>query len=215
MEDLVDKGLVHHLGVSNFNSTQLSELVAGARAVKPVMLQIETHPLLNNASLIEHARARGLAVTAYSPLGSPDRPWASLERQAAADDDTNGAAPTSTDLLGDTTVGAIAAARSSFCAGASDAVTPAQVLVRYAVQRGLAVVPKSVTPGRIRENLDVHGFALTDDEMARLDGMDRGWRACVPLAPDGSGPRDAAHTFFPFATKWYYEASPAAPAWEV
>ncbi len=76
-------------------------------------------------------------------------------------------------------------------------MTPAQVLVRFAAQRGLAVIPKSVTPERIVQNFDVESFSLTEDEMLRLEALDVGARVCVPLAADGS-PRDAEHVFYPF-----------------
>lgn len=71
MEKLVDAGLVRSLGVSNFNSAQLQQLWDNCR-VKPSVLQIELHPYNKNQQLVDFAKGLGLAVTAYSPLGSPD-----------------------------------------------------------------------------------------------------------------------------------------------
>ncbi|WP_430332120.1 aldo/keto reductase [Rhodococcus sp. ACT016] len=70
-------------------------------------------------------------------------------------------------VLGDEAIGAIAAAHG---------VTPAQVVLRWHIQTGNIVIPKSVTPGRIRANLDVFGFELTDADMSTLTGLDRGLR---------------------------------------
>ena len=72
---MYDLCLVKAIGFSNFNSRQIDEIMAVAR-IPPAMLQIESHPYLTQTKLIAHARKYGLVVTAYSPLGSPDRPWA-------------------------------------------------------------------------------------------------------------------------------------------
>ncbi|KAG2461582.1 AK1A1 dehydrogenase, partial [Polypterus senegalus] len=74
MEKLVEKGLVRDIGLSNFNSRQIDDIISIAK-VKPAVLQVECHPYLAQNELLEHCRDRQLIMTAYSPLGSPDRAW--------------------------------------------------------------------------------------------------------------------------------------------
>uniref|UniRef100_A0AAQ4NP39 alcohol dehydrogenase (NADP(+)) n=1 Tax=Gasterosteus aculeatus aculeatus TaxID=481459 RepID=A0AAQ4NP39_GASAC len=74
MEKLVEKGLVRSIGLSNFNSRQIDDVLSVA-SIKPTVLQVESHPYLAQAELLAHCRDRGLVMTAYSPLGSSDRAW--------------------------------------------------------------------------------------------------------------------------------------------
>ena len=150
MESLVKAGLTRHIGVSNFSIAKLRSLLATAE-IRPVMNQVELHPYLQQNHLLEFAKAQNVFLTAYSPLGSSDRP-ASLK---AADEPV---------LLEDPTITEIAAKHQA---------TPAQVLIRWAMQRGTAVIPKSVNPARIEQNFAAAQLTLTDADMAAIAALDR------------------------------------------
>lgn len=150
MEALVDQGLCRHIGVSNFSQTKLQSLLASAR-LKPEMNQIELHPYLQQWDVLKFCQQNEIHVTAYSPLGSPDRP-ASLKGENEPI------------LLEEPIIQAIAQRRG---------VTPAQVLISWAIHRGTAVIPKSVNPSRIEQNLASVEVSLTEDEMQEIAKLDR------------------------------------------
>lgn len=170
MEKLVKLGLVRSIGVSNFNTVQIADILAKC-SIKPVTNQVECHPYLNVAKLKEFCEARDIPLTAYSPLGCPDRPWAK---------------PDDVQLLEDPKLKTI---------GAKYNKSPAQVLLRWSLQRGVIVIPKSVTPSRIEENAAVFDFALTEEEMATINSFD-----CNGRIIDW-GPSCAAHQDYPFNEK--------------
>ena len=153
MEELVDDGLVHHIGVSNFNIPKLGTVLREAR-IQPEMNQIELHPYLQQNDVLEFARENGVHLTAYSPLGSKDRPDG-----MKADDEPI--------LLEDPAIAGIAERHDC---------TPAQVLISWAIRRDTAVIPKSVTPSRIRENLASVDVELTAEDLGKISQLDRSRR---------------------------------------
>jgi len=153
MEGLVDKGLCRHIGVSNFSVNKLKVLLNGAR-LKPEMNQIELHPYLQQPAMLEFCNKNGVHITAYSPLGSPDRP-AGLK------------AENEPVLLEDPTIEMIAERRG---------VTQAQVLISWAIHRGTAVIPKSVNPARMKQHLAAVEVSLTQDDMKEIAKLDRNRR---------------------------------------
>nr|XP_033792267.1 aldo-keto reductase family 1 member A1-A-like isoform X1 [Geotrypetes seraphini]XP_033792276.1 aldo-keto reductase family 1 member A1-A-like isoform X1 [Geotrypetes seraphini] len=175
MEQLVDKGLVRAIGLSNFNARQVDEILATATH-KPAVNQVECHPYLTQDELLQHCHQQGIAVTAYSPLGSADRPWAK---------------PREPKLLEDPRILALAQKYGK---------TPAQVILRWQLQRGVTCIPKSSTASRIKENLEVFEFSLSDEDMKTIASFNRGQRLIVPLMEkDGKQVwRDAGHPHFPF-----------------
>jgi len=170
LENLVDLGLVKHIGFSNFNSQQIQRIIDNAR-IKPAVLQVEMHPYLNQEKLVNFARERGLAVIAYAPLGSPDRPWAV------------GGDPS---LLDDPLIKKIAEKYNK---------TAAQILIRFPIERGISVIPKSVTPSRIIENRNVFDFKISDEDLATLMSLNRNFRYCLLL-------RDKDHSHWPFGIEF-------------
>ncbi|XP_043939059.1 aldo-keto reductase family 1 member B1-like [Protopterus annectens] len=168
MEKLVDEGLVKAIGVSNFSVAQLERLLSACR-IKPAVHQVELHPYLTQPRLVQYCKFKGIVLTAYSPLGSPERPF-------RRDDEPV--------LLDDHVVNEI---------GKNYGKTSAQVLLRYHVQRGVAAVPKSVTPSQIKENIQIFDFSLSEDDMITLEGLNRNWRI-AKWEFDGL----PNHKFYPF-----------------
>uniref|UniRef100_A0A182JHF8 NADP-dependent oxidoreductase domain-containing protein n=1 Tax=Anopheles atroparvus TaxID=41427 RepID=A0A182JHF8_ANOAO len=153
MERLVEAGLVRNIGLSNFNSRQVQRVLDVA-IISPATNQIECHPYLHQAELTEFCHGKRIIVTAYSPLGSPARPSAKQ---------------TDPILMEDPVVQNLAL---------KHAKSAAQVLIRYQIQLGHVVIPKSVNRGRIVSNADVFEFSLDADDMQQLAGLERGGRTC-------------------------------------
>jgi len=150
MEALVDKGLCKHIGVSNFSVAKLRALLKTAR-VKPEMNQIELHPYLQQPSMLEFCKSNAIHLTAFAPLGSADRP----ARLKVEDEPI---------LLEEPAIIKIAESRDA---------TPAQLLISWAIHRQTAVIPKSINPERIKQNLNAADLSLSQEDMQEMAGFDR------------------------------------------
>jgi len=157
MEKLVDIGLVRSIGVSNFNSEQLTRILDNCR-IKPVTNQVECSPSLNQKKLIDFCKARDITITAYSPLSRPHRYEAdkTLPKPALLD-------PKVEEI------------------GKKYSKTPAQIVLRYLVQRGAIPIPKSSNEGRIKQNIDIFDFELSPEDLGIMDSFNTGERT-VPFS---------------------------------
>jgi D-xylose reductase len=155
MEDLVHKGLAKSIGISNFQGSLILDLLRYAK-IRPATLQIEHHPYLVQPTLLTLAESEGIAVTAYSSFGPQS--FIELEFQNAKDTPVLFEHPTITKIA------------------EKYKKTPAQVLLRWATQRGLAVIPKSNNQDRLKQNLEVTNFDLDKSELDAISGLDRNLR---------------------------------------
>ncbi len=137
MERALEGGYARSIGVSNFGVSELDEVLSVAET-PPVVNQVQFSPFKHRRSLLEACEERGVALEAYSPLGTGRH-------------------------LSDERVRQIANRAGR---------TPAQVLLRWAVQRDLVVVAKSTHRERIEENAQIFDFTLPDEDMAALDALD-------------------------------------------
>lgn len=151
LEACKDAGLVKSLGVSNFNRRQL-ELLLRKPGLKhrPVSNQVECHPYFTQPKLLEYCRQNNIVIVGYSPLGtSRDASWVNLK---------------SPPLLEDEVLVSIAKKYRK---------NSAQVALRFNVQRGVVVIPKSFSAHRIKDNFQIFDFSLTEDEMKAIEGLNK------------------------------------------
>src|SRR5438128_7775742 len=159
LETLLADGRVRAIGVSNFMVEHLTMLL-DRRKVVPAVNQIEVHPYFAQREVQEFAGAHGILTQAWSPIGG-----ITIYR-----DTSHGS------TLDDPVIGGIARAHGK---------STAQVMLRWGLQQGPSVIPKSTKPGRIAENIDVFDFELAAQETTPIDGLDTGRR---------DGPEPAAVT---------------------
>ena len=155
MEMLVETGLVRAIGVSNFTEDMLTSLLERV-AIVPAMNQVEMHPYLPQESLRAFCHEKNIHITAYSPLGRPG--------QSNEDDPFP-------QLIAHPTVLTIADTHGK---------TPAQVLLRFGIDRGIVVIPKSTIPSRIAENINAISFTLSSGEIVQLLGLEIPYRYVEP-----------------------------------
>lgn len=146
LERAVDDGLVRSIGVSNFNKEQ-TERILNASRIRPAVSQVELHPYLSQQKLVNYLQSEGIVVTGYSPLGSPDRPT-----KKSSDPP----------LLEHAVLQELAEKYKK---------STAQILIRYQLDRGLVVIPKSVTKSRIVSNFNVFDFELNAEDLEKINGF--------------------------------------------
>ncbi|XP_015586347.1 alcohol dehydrogenase [NADP(+)] [Cephus cinctus] len=174
MEKQVADKRTKAIGLSNFNIQQINKILAAAKL--PVSnLQIELHVYFQQKELVEFCKSKGITVTAYSPLGS--RGLVKLL----------GKTDTMPDLLKNPTVVKIAQKIGK---------SPGQVLLRYIIQKGIAAIPKSTNPQRIKENIDLFDWELQSSDMDDLNALDKGSSARICDFSFFKGIRN--HPEFPF-----------------
>jgi len=150
LEALLAGGKVRAIGVSNFIVEHLTTLLDHATVV-PAVNQIECHPYFQQRDVQDFGAEHAILTQAWSPIGG-----ITFYR-----DTGHGS------TLDDPVIGDIARTHEK---------TSAQVMLRWGLQHGRSVIPKSTKPGRIAENINVFDFELSTDEMAAIDALDTGRR---------------------------------------
>lgn len=157
LEEQVDLGRVKSIGVSNFNEEQVGRIISNSR-IKPASNEIELHVYLQQPQLVKYCQDNGIVVVSYFSLGNLG--YVQLEEKRGKKT-TLGFGK----VLTDPTVLQIADKHKR---------SPAQILLKFLVQKNIAVIPKSVTPGRIKENISLFDFILDKDDIKALEGLDKG-----------------------------------------
>ncbi len=135
MEELYRDGLAHHIGLSNVGCVKVVDVIKYA-TVKPAVLQVEMHPFLTQERLLRFVQSLGIQVMAYSNFGSLSYVQLGM------------ATPEDSPLL----------CEAILAPAAKYNKTPAQICLRWALQRNTTVIPKSTKPERLAENLNVFDF---------------------------------------------------------
>ncbi|MBT5017955.1 MAG: aldo/keto reductase [Planctomicrobium sp.] len=150
LEELVDEGLIKNIGICNFTTGLMSDLLSYAR-IRPSVLQVELHPYLAQEKLLRYCQQEEIAVTGFSPLGALSYvPIGMAEKNES--------------VLEEEIVTEIAERHDK---------TAAQVVLRWGVQRGTSIVAKTSNKDRLKENLDLFDFELTDEEMQAITSLDQ------------------------------------------
>ncbi|XP_077536061.1 1,5-anhydro-D-fructose reductase-like [Haemaphysalis longicornis] len=158
MEDAANLGMTRSIGLCNFNKTQISRILDMAM-IKPANLQIECHAYLDQKDLLKFCKQHSICVTAYAPLGSPADSGASSPHGESWH--------THSTLLQNSTLRKVADRYKK---------TPAQVLIRWLLQRGIVPLPRSTSPAHIQENIQVFDFELSKADIDTLIGLNKNQR---------------------------------------
>lgn len=153
MEEILEMGLVKHIGVSNFNMQKIESLLKNC-SYPPEVNQIEFHPLLQQKKLVEFCKWNNIFITAYSPLGSRDQKKMLKPGQEP-------------DLFDQPVILGISEEHKK---------TPAQILIAWPIMQNISVIPKSVNKERMMQNLRALEIELSQAEMEKISEIDRGFR---------------------------------------
>lgn len=151
--DLKNAGLTKHIGVSNFSIKKINQ-ISQETGVMPEVLQVELHPFLQQNQLLDFTQANDIVLTGYCPLGSADRP---ASRILAGEPK----------LFENQVIKDIAIQKNC---------SQAQVMLAWAICRGTSVIPKSVNPHRLKENLEAADIELTENEIQQINALDLHYR---------------------------------------
>lgn len=155
MEDLVTKGLVRSIGISNYGVLLTRDCLAYAK-IKPAVNQIETHPYFQRDSLVKFCQKHGVCVTAHTPLGG-----------SVANVEMFG----SVSCLDDPVLKVLAEKYKR---------SVAQIVLRWNIQRNVVIIPKTSKAERLSENLQVFDFELAKEDMELIKALDRNHRTNIP-----------------------------------
>ena len=153
MEKCVEEGLTKYIGVSNFSVKKIADILSYC-LIRPAINQVEGHPFLQQNDLLEYCQQEHIVLTAYSPLGSRDRPARLIHEDEPI--------PLEHPVI-------LALAEEY-------GVSAAQILIAWAVCRGTAVIPKSANPKRLAENFRAGDLELACDAMDKIKALDINYR---------------------------------------
>lgn len=170
MEQLVKDGLVKNIGICNFNIALIRDLLSYAE-IRPSVLQVESHPYLTQDKLLRYCEQENIVYTAFSPLGALSYFTLGMAQE------------------GESVMEEAVVKKAAERLGKS----PAQVLLRWGVQRNTVVIPKTSKKERLVENLSVFDFELSEEEMQAISSLDRNRRFNDP----GFFCEEAFNTFYP------------------
>lgn len=151
MEELVKQGLVKSIGVSNFTAMMIFDLLTYAKT-RPANNQIELHPCNSQIELVKYCQNQGITVTAYSPLGGQP-------------------SPDSPHLFEEKIIKDLAVKYKK---------SPAQIILKWNINRDAIVIPKSTHSSRILENSQLFDFKLSKEEIDQINSLNKNYRTTNP-----------------------------------
>ncbi|GLU02811.1 hypothetical protein SLE2022_200460 [Rubroshorea leprosula] len=163
MEDLVSLGLVRSIGISNYDIFLTRDCLAYSK-VKPAVNQVESHPYFQRDSLLKFCQKQGICVTAHTPLGGALANTLRFGSVSCLDD------PVLLELA------------------EKHKKSPAQIVLRWGIQRKTVVIPKTSKAERLEENFRVWDFELSEEDMDNIKTMDKKYRTNLPAKAWGIDP---------------------------